>query len=104
MMSSLANTILFLSLVITSVMVAVMYRKLKKLDRYHAEYRQIFDKTGDALTAAQKAVAGFGKEGKETLTLLSLRIEEAQAAARQLEALIQDAKRQAHSHSASLNS
>jgi len=92
MTSSLANTILFLALVTTSVMVAVMYRKLRKLDRYHAEYQQIFDKTGSALLAAQNAVTNFGTEGKETLVLLSRRIEEAQAMSERLETLIRDAR------------
>ena len=96
-MSSLANAVLFLALVTTSVMVAVMYRKLKRLDRYHAEYQQIFDKTGAALMAAQGAVATFGTEGKETLVLLGKRIEEAQAITSQLEHLLQDARQQAQS-------
>ena len=104
MMSSLANTVLFLALVTTSIMVAVMYVKLRKLDRYHAEYQQIFDKTGTALTAAQKAVVSFGAEGKETLAALAQRIEEAQAVARQLEALTREARQQIHSHSGTVRS
>jgi hypothetical protein len=99
MMSSLANTILFLALVTTSIIVAVMYLKLRKLDRYHAEYKQIFDKTGEALIGAQNAVVSFGAEGRETLTLLDIRIEEAKALAKQLEALTQDARRLTPSHS-----
>jgi hypothetical protein len=99
MMSSLANAILFLALVTTSVIVVVMYRKLKRLDRYHAEYKQIFDKTGKALLGAQTAVASFGTEGKEMLTLLAARIEEAKALAGQLESLTQDARRLASAHS-----
>jgi len=98
-MSSLANTVLFLALVTTSIMVAVMYRKLKKLDRYHAEYQQIFDKTGAALVTAQNAVANFGAEGKETLVLLDQRIEEAQTLASQLERLTQEARLQTQSRS-----
>jgi ABC-type transport system involved in cytochrome bd biosynthesis fused ATPase/permease subunit len=94
MMSSLANTILFIALVTTSIMVAVMYRKLRKLDRYHTEYQQIFDKTGVALTAAQKAVVSFGTEGKETLAQLSQRIEEAQAVANRLEHLTREARQE----------
>jgi len=103
-MSSLANTILFIALVTTSIMVAVMYRKLKKLDRYHTEYQQIFDRTGDALKGAQTAVASFGAEGKETLALLGSRIEEAKAVAAQLETLTREASRQTQPRSNSLNS
>lgn len=103
-MSSLANIILFLALVTTSVMVAVMYVKLKKLDRYHAEYQQIFDRTGEALKGAQTAVVSFGSEGKETLAMLGARIEEAKAVATQLETLTREANRQAQSRSNALNS
>lgn len=98
-MSSLANVILFLALVTTSIMVAVMYRKLRKLDRYHAEYQQIFDKTGVALVTAQNAVANFGTQGKETLVLLAQRIEEAQAIAERLEHLTQEARLQSQPRS-----
>ena len=103
-MSSLANVILFLALVTTSIMVAVMYVKLKKLDRYHAEYQQIFDRTGDALKGAQTAVMSFGAEGKETLALLGSRIEEAKAVTAQLETLTREATQQTQSRSNSLNS
>jgi Na+-transporting NADH:ubiquinone oxidoreductase subunit NqrC len=103
-MSSLANVILFLALVTTSVMVAVMYVKLKKLDRYHAEYQQIFDRTGEALKGAQTAVMSFGSEGKETLAMLGSRIEEAKAVARQLETLTREARQHTQTHSSSLKS
>jgi hypothetical protein len=81
-----------------------MYVKLKKLDRYHAEYQQIFDRTGDALKGAQAAVMSFGAEGKETLALLGSRIEEAKAVAAQLETLTREASRQTQPRSNSLNS
>lgn len=86
-MSSLANIILFIALVTTSAIVAVMYRKLKRLDAYHAEYTRIFDKTGEALIDAQKAVSSFGSEGKETLVALGVRIEEAKALIERLDTL-----------------
>jgi Na+-transporting NADH:ubiquinone oxidoreductase subunit NqrC len=103
-MSSLANVILFLALVTTSIMVAVMYVKLKKLDRYHAEYQQIFDRTGEALKGAQTAVMTFGAESKDTLALLGTRIEEAKAVAAQLETLTREASGHTQSRSNSLNS
>lgn len=98
-MSSLANIILFIALVITSAMVALMYRKLKRLDQYHADYQRIFDKTGAALIGAQNAVETFGFEGRETLTLLGARIEEAREAAKQLESLTQSARELAQASS-----
>ncbi|MCG7392035.1 hypothetical protein MHY87_03855 [Microvirga sp. ACRRW] len=104
MMSSLANIVLFVALVITSAMVALMYLKLKRFDRYHAEYQQIFDKTGVALIGAQRAVATFGSESRETLALLGARIEEARESARQLEALTQSARELSQARSRSSNS
>jgi hypothetical protein len=98
-MSSLANTILFVALVATSAIVALMYRKLKRLDAYHAEYTRIFDKTGEALVNAQTAVSNFGIEGRETLTALGSRIEEAKFLIERLEALTERAERQAKSRS-----
>jgi hypothetical protein len=77
MMSSLANALLFVALVATSTIVAVMYRKLKRLDAYHAEYKAIFDQTAEALSSAQKAVAGFSQESRDTLVALGAKVEEA---------------------------
>ena len=99
MTSSLANTILFIALVVTSAMVALMYRKLKRLDQYHADYQRIFDKTGEALISAQNAVSSFGSEGRETLTLLGARIEEAREVTKHLEALTQSARELAQARS-----
>lgn len=99
MMSSLANVILFVALVVTSAMVALMYRKLKRLDRYHADYQRIFDQTGKALAGAQTAVANFGSEGRETLALLGARIEEARETAKHLETLTQSARELAQASS-----
>ena len=98
-MSSLANTILFVALVSTSAIVAIMYRKLKRLDAYHAEYTRIFDKTGEALINAQSAVSNFGTEGRETLTALGHRIEEAKSLIERLEALTDRVGRPVHSRS-----
>ncbi len=93
-MSSLANTALFIALVTTSAIVAVMYLRLRKLDAYHAEYTRIFDKTGDALINAQKVVSNFSAEGKETLEALGHQIEEAKALVARLEALNERTRRQ----------
>ena len=78
-MSSLADAVLLVALVATSVIVAIMYAKLKRLDGYHAEYKRVFDQTAHALVAAQQAVNGFGREGRDTLLALGERIEEAKS-------------------------
>ncbi|WP_046866626.1 hypothetical protein [Microvirga massiliensis] len=77
MMSSLANALLFVALVAASTIVAVMYRKLKRLDAYHAEYKVIFDQTAQALSSAQAAVQGFSQESRDTLVALGAKVEEA---------------------------
>ncbi|MDF2810267.1 MAG: hypothetical protein K0S56_1298 [Microvirga sp.] len=77
MISSLANTILFVALVATSLIVVVMYRKLKSFELYHAEYKIIFEQTGAALNAAQIAVTRFSLESKDTLAALGQRVDEA---------------------------
>lgn len=77
MMSSLVNAALFLALVATSVCVVSMYRKLKRLDSYHAEYKRIFDQTAEALTSANEAVQMLNEDGKDVLLELGQRIEEA---------------------------
>jgi hypothetical protein len=86
MMSSLADAVLLVALVTTSGIVAIMYAKLKRLDGYHAEYKRVFDQTAHALTAAQHAVNGFGRDGRDTLVALGERIEEARSLIAELDA------------------
>jgi len=88
MMSSLANVVLFVALVTTSVIVAVMYRKLKRLAAYHEEYKLVFDQTAGALTATQNAVAAFNQDGRETLVALGAKIEQAQTLIKEIDARI----------------
>jgi hypothetical protein len=97
MMSSLANVVLFVALVTTSIIVGVMHRKLKRLDAYHAEYRKIFAESGAALISAKDAVSSFGADSRETLTLLSARVEEAKALIERLENLADQSTAQAKS-------
>lgn len=93
MMSSLVNAVLFLALVLTSAIVVAMYRKLKQLDAYHAEYKLVFDQTAVALGAAGEAVRSFSTEGRELLETLGRRIDEARAVMADLETAANEAKR-----------
>ncbi|MGO4573389.1 hypothetical protein [Microvirga sp. 2TAF3] len=77
MISYLVNTILFLALVTTSVIVVVMYRKLKTFGVYQDEYQVVLERTGTALQAAQDAVRTFNAESTATLKELGTKIEEA---------------------------
>ncbi|MFC4173641.1 hypothetical protein ACFOYU_16520 [Microvirga sp. GCM10011540] len=86
MMSSLVNAVLFLALVMTSVCVLIMYRKLKSFEAHQSEYKRAFGQTSDALRAAGNAVQTFSTEGREILSALEERIEEARAVIAELEA------------------
>jgi hypothetical protein len=92
MMSSLVNTVLFLALVLTSLCVLAMYRKLKQLDTYHTEYKRIFDQTANALNSAGAAVQMFNNEGREVLETLGARIEEARSVTAELNAATRSAR------------
>jgi len=92
MMSSLANAILFFSLVLTSVCVLIMYRKLKQLDAYNAEYKRTLDRTAAVLDSASQAVRTFGTEGREVLVALGVRIDEAKAIMSELETVQREKK------------
>lgn len=76
-MSSLASAVLFIALVVTSVLAFAMYRRLKRLDAYHADYKRIFDQTATALSAAHKAVHAITTDGRVVLEELGTRIDEA---------------------------
>lgn len=99
MMSSLVNAALFLALVVTSVCVVSMYRRLKRLDSYHVEYKRIFDQTAEALTSANEAVQMLNEDGRDVLQALGQRIEEAKVMISKLE-LANNAARERTPHSA----
>lgn len=86
MISSLANLVLFVALVTTSIIVVSMYFKLKRFESAQAEYKRILDQTGQSLRVAESAVRSFGAESKDTLTALGQRIEEARTLIRDLDA------------------
>ena len=91
-MSSLVNVVLFLALVLTSLCVLAMYRKLRQLDSYRAEYKIVFQQTAQALDSAGAAVRTFNDEGRELLETLGKLIEEAKVLKSDLEELIQEAQ------------
>lgn len=92
MMSSLVNLVLFVALVVTSLCVLAMYRKLKRFDAYQAEYRRVFDQASLALNSAGESVRIFGTEGREVVEALGTQIEEARAVLVELKAATQAAQ------------
>lgn len=85
-MFSLAEALLFAALVATTACLVPMYMRLKRLDRYHAQYRDMVDWSACALVGASNAVQAFAQEGRTVLEDLSREIEYAKAALEDLKA------------------
>jgi len=86
MMSSIVDVVLFAALLITTVCVVQMYRKLKRLDAYHEDYQRIFTETAAALNSARDAVRAFHDEGRDTVAQLGREIEEARRVIAEIDA------------------
>ncbi|MCJ2048340.1 hypothetical protein [Methylobacterium sp. J-070] len=85
-MFSLAEALLFAALVATTACLVPMYLRLKRLDRYHAQYRDMVDWSACALVGASNAVQSFTQDGRVVLEDLSREIESAKAALDELKA------------------
>ena len=85
-MFSLAEALLFAALVATTACLVPMYMRLKRLDRYHAQYRDMVDWSASALVGASNAVQAFAQDGRTVLEDLSREIETAKAALAELRA------------------
>ncbi|MGO4740445.1 hypothetical protein AB4099_28185 [Bosea sp. 2KB_26] len=77
MLSSLANFVLFAALVLTSVLVTGMYRKLKGFEAMYKSYGTALEASSAALSQAHAALTGLNAEANGTLASLGDRIEEA---------------------------
>ncbi|APT30632.1 hypothetical protein MCBMB27_01341 [Methylobacterium phyllosphaerae] len=86
MMFSLAEALLFAALVATTACLVPMYMRLKRLDRYHAQYRDMVDWSASALVGASNAVQSFAQDGRVVLEDLSREIECAKVALAELKA------------------
>lgn len=86
MMSYLIDGVLLFALLLTSLRVGAMYRELKRLRGYQAEYVEIFGNTSRAADHIGDAIRHLSREGRAVLERLEGRIEEARDLARQLEA------------------
>jgi hypothetical protein len=86
MISYLIDGVLLLALLLTSLRVGAMYRELKRLRGYQAEYLEVIGDTSRAADHIGDAVRHFSREGRAILERLETRIEEARELTRQLEA------------------
>jgi hypothetical protein len=85
MTSSPVDFVLLFALVLTSGSVILTWRKLKRLDAYHADYQRIFAQTAAALRAARAAVDELNTEGRQLVATLSERIDQANALLKAME-------------------
>ena len=85
-MFSLVEGALFVALVVTTACLLPMYLRLKRLDKYNAQYGEMIGATSHTLTQAANAVQGFSVDGRSILERLSREIDLADAALRRLRA------------------
>jgi hypothetical protein len=76
-----------LALLLTSLRVGAMYRELKRLRGYQAEYVEIFGNTSRAADHIGDAIRHLSREGRAVLERLESKIEEARDLMRQLESI-----------------
>jgi hypothetical protein len=86
MTSYVIDGILLLALLLTSLRVGAMYRELKRLRGYQAEYVEIFGNTSRAADDIGDAIRHLSREGRAVLERLETRMEQAREMMRQLEA------------------
>lgn len=84
-MSSLADVLLVAALVVTSLFVLSMQRRLKRLDASHAEYQQALSQTAAALFAARDALDRVNTDGRVVAAQLGEEIAQAKLLAAQIE-------------------
>lgn len=85
MTSYLIDGVLLLALLLTSFRVGAMYRELKRLRGYQAEYVDVFGQTSRAADQIGEAVRHLGKEGRDAMERLAAMIEEGRQLAERLE-------------------
>lgn len=85
MIPHITDAVLLLALVLTSIRVAAMHRELRRLRSYHAEYREVFGQTSQAVDSINAAVRHIGRESRDALPRLEAAIKKAKALSRRLE-------------------
>lgn len=100
MISYLVDAVLLVALAITSVKIVAMYRELKRLGGYHADYRRIFDQTTLALDGIEVSIQEINVRGAQVLNALGSRMDDARGIIADIDALTRDARK----HQAALRS
>ncbi|MYZ46987.1 hypothetical protein [Propylenella binzhouense] len=92
MTSFLVDGVLVVALLLTSARVTAMYRELKRLRLYHADYERVFEQTREALGGLERAIHDVNGRSGETLAALAERIEEGRAVLGRLDGELRTAR------------
>ncbi|MDJ0929490.1 hypothetical protein [Breoghania sp.] len=96
----LVDTALMVVLVITSVKMVTIYRELKRLSGYHADYQRIFDQITLALDGIEVSIQEINVRGAQVLNALGERMDDARGLITDIDALMREARK----HQAALRS
>ncbi|WP_321503964.1 hypothetical protein [Breoghania sp.] len=94
MISYLVDAVLMVALVITSVKIVAMYRELKRLGSYHADYQRIFDQTTLALDGIEVSIQEINVRGTQVLNALGSRMDDARGIIADIDGLTREARKQ----------
>ncbi|ADZ72275.1 hypothetical protein [Polymorphum gilvum] len=94
MISYLVDAALLIALAITSLKTVSMYRELRRLGAYHADYQRIFDQTALALDGIEVSIQELNVRGSQVLNALGSRMDDARDLIAEIDALTREAKRQ----------
>lgn len=94
MISYLVDAVLLIALAITSVKMVTMYRELRRLGSYHADYQRVFDQTALALDGIEVSIQEINVRGAQVLNALGSRMDDARDLIAEIDGLIREAKRQ----------
>ncbi|WP_321340743.1 hypothetical protein [Breoghania sp.] len=94
MISYLVDAVLMVALVITSIKIVAMYRELKRLSSYHADYQRIFDQTTLALDGIEVSIQEINVRGTQVLNALGSRMDDARGIISEIDGLIREARKQ----------
>lgn len=94
MISYLVDAVLLIALAITSVKMVTMYRELRRLGSYHADYQRVFDQTSLALDGIEVSIQEINVRGSQVLNALGSRMDDARDLIAEIDGLIREAKRQ----------
>ena len=94
MISYVVDGVLLIALVLTSCLVAVMYRELKRQGDHRREYSEALAQASAALAGIDRAVQDIHSTGSEVLAALGTRVSEAQGLLLELRSIQAGAPRQ----------